>query len=794
MTDSNKGKELDELKNAENKALGDRSKTAGENKGNDQTLIAGLPKPKPRSLYSIPGGRTPTTPKSPPLYSIPGGRTPTTPKPSPTPNQHSPGSGVKLIPETPKPSSTSGQNSSDSQPTNSKMSDAERNLRLGADIAERMGLDYQWWNPLGEMNKTRDRINREVEGNSRTQGLQNNNPATPQVPPARSGNLGNNLLRSIDRAIPQSTPASTPATPMGPPRYNPDENTGDRYNGPVTPDPFKDLFKNKPKPTEEKKQKPGGSPQRQPGGGKKKVKPIEKPFRGDQFYQSNPEPWTEGVPGRWDPDVNLPAKKKSPTKKRTPADRPQKQSQPTIQDGPGQAPRPMTTAERNMVTNGPAQTPPTAPPATTPTPAQNPAPTPGGRRQETKKEAVERKYAGRPINGLTRAEKKEIREGGYTLSTNPKSGPPTIRRTRSTSGESGLHMEDVGGVWTIQKGPAPANNRFPSSPSKMKKNILEGTGVKEVPKDYQAHHGITVETWNSKDLTKLAQKYKVAGGVDAKDGMILAPSTLEAKNRTGGDISKLEQQGKLIRILHPGSHPRFKEFGDSLVDEETQRLTRKYGVDKLEQIPADKLPGELEKSIKKIRKEIDDALKNADQKIKAGKYNDLPQEVKDFIKPDPNRQNQYKISDRPTGQEVARFKNALGDVVAKARELNTYSLSVSSQAVLSSTNSTQQSYAEMLALSVAAAKGGDPATKNSLFTSQTRGLTTDIYANGSKLASINRENGKAEITMERRMTTSEKQNLSKQRSEMLSSSQAQAQAQKAQKIASNNSPQRGLQR
>jgi hypothetical protein len=136
----------------------------------------------------------------------------------------------------------------------------------------------------------------------------------------------------------------------------------------------------------------------------------------------------------------------------------------------------------------------------------------------------------------------------------------------------------------------------------------------------------------------------------------------------------------------------------------------------------------------------------------------------------------------------------LGDVVAKARELNTYSLSVSSQAVLSSTNSTQQSYAEMLALSVAAAKGGDPATKNSLFTSQNRGLTTDIYANGSKLASINHENGKAEITMERRMTTSEKQNLSKQRSEMLSTSQAQAQAQKAQKIASNNSPQRGLQR
>jgi hypothetical protein len=695
MTDSNKGKELDDLKNAENEALGDRAKPQGEAKPD---LIAQQPLPiSPFRVINGGGGFKPVV--------IPGGK--------PAPNN-------KPLPII--------------DPT----------------------LPWERIDPIPD----------------------------PIAPP----------LTHTEKKKPLPEVNVTPAKPLKPIHQPPYE------------DPVHKVIREmeeKRQRRNKKKQEPGSSPQPKPDGKKKKVEPKEEPFRFDQFHQKNPgNQWTEGSPGTWPPD-----EKKKPTKRGTPADRvrkrrnkPQTESQPTIQDGPGQAPRPMTADELNIATNGPsANTPqtPATPPATTPTPAQNPAAparTPGTRRQETKKEAVEREFAGRPINSLTEADKRKISEGGYTLSTNPKSGPPTIRRTRSTSGESGLHMEDVGGVWTIQKGPAPANNRFPSSPSKMKKNILEGTGVKEVPKDYQAHHGITVETWNSKDLTKLAQKYKVAGGVDAKDGMILAPSTLEAKNRTGGDISKLEQQGKLIRILHPGSHPRFKEFGDSLVDEETQRLTRKYGVDKLEQIPADKLPGELEKSIKKIRKEIDDALKNADQKIKAGKYNDLPQEVKDFIKPDPNRQNQYKISDRPTGQEVARFKNALGDVVAKARELNTYSLSVSSQAVLSSTNSTQQSYAEMLALSVAAAKGGDPATKNSLFTSQTRGLTTDIYANGSKLASINRENGKAEITMERRMTTSEKQNLSKQRSEMLSSSQAQAQAQKAQKIASNNSPQRGLQR
>jgi hypothetical protein len=352
-------------------------------------------------------------------------------------------------------------------------------------------------------------------------------------------------------------------------------------------------------------------------------------------------------------------------------------------------------------------------------------------------------------------------------------------------------MEDVGGAWTIQKGPAPANSRYPSSPSKMKKNILEGTGVKEVPKDYQIHHNITVETWNGKDLTKLAQKYGVAGGVDAKDGMILAPSTLEAKNRTGGDVDKLEQEDKLIRILHPGSHPEFKKYGDRLIDRETERLEREYGVDNLEQIPADKLPVELENSIQKIRKEINDVLKDADQKIKAGRYNDLPKEVKDFIKPDPNRQNQYKISDRPTGLDIARFRNALEGLTTKARELNTHNISgVPDATVLSSLGSgTQQSYAQMLALSVAASKAGDPAAKNSLFTTQNKGATINIYANGSKLASIDR---KAEtITMERPMTASEKQNLDKQGAEMQSN--IQAQAQKAQNIASKgNSLQRGM--
>jgi hypothetical protein len=497
MTDSNKGKELDDLKNAENEALGDRAKPQGEAKPD---LVAQQPLPiSPFRVINGGGGFKPVI--------IPGGK--------PAPNN-------KPLPII--------------DPT----------------------LPWERIDPIPD-------------------------PIAPPLP-------------HTEKKKPLPEVNVTPAKPLNPIREKPYVHPVDRV--------MREMEEERKR---RNKQKPGSSPQPKPGGKKKKVTTEEKPSYNDQFHQRNPpteqpRPENPEAPGKKiSPGefgrTNPPAKKKNPTKRGKPA-------------------------ERNMVTNGPsANTPqaqaPATPPATTPTPAQNPAAparTPGTRRQETKKEAVEREFAGRPINSLTEADKRKISEGGYTLSTNPRSGPPTIRRTNRKSGESGLHMKDVGGAWTIQKGPAPANNRFPSSPSKMKKNILEGTGVKEVPKDYQAHHGITVETWNSKDLTKLAQKYGVAGGVDAKDGMVLAPSTLEAKNRTGGDISELEQQGKLIRILHPGSHPRFKEFGDSLIDKETRRLTREYGVDKLEQIPADKLPGELEKSIKEIRKEIDNALKNADQR------------------------------------------------------------------------------------------------------------------------------------------------------------------------------------
>jgi hypothetical protein len=200
---------------------------------------------------------------------------------------------------------------------------------------------------------------------------------------------------------------------------------------------------------------------------------------------------------------------------------------------------------------------------------------------------------------------------------------------------------------------------------------------------------------------------------------------------------------------------------------------------------------QLEKYIKTLDKQgniISQASSQQTNSTPVAASNSIFQKVS---QPDLNRQGQYQLSDRSTGQEVARFKNALGDVVAQARKLNTYSLSdVSSKAVLSSTSlNTQQSYAEMLALSVAAAKGGDPATKNSLFTAQDKGSTIDIYANGSKLASIDRKAGKAEtITIERGMTASEKQNLSQQRAEMLSNRQAQTIASRG------NSSQRGLQR
>jgi hypothetical protein len=180
-------KELDRFGNNGNESPDNPAKNE-----ENPTLIAGLPKPKPRSLYPVNGGKP-----QPPLV-IPGGKPGVTPQPSPTPGERPANARGNFAPgATLQPSSTPNPNSQ-GQPI-SNISEQ----RLGASAAEALGLDRPpvWWDPLGQMRNTERRVNAEAEAS------RGNNPATPQIPPSQAipgldgmGRDANNINREIRRS------------------------------------------------------------------------------------------------------------------------------------------------------------------------------------------------------------------------------------------------------------------------------------------------------------------------------------------------------------------------------------------------------------------------------------------------------------------------------------------------------------------------------------------------------------------------------------------------------------------
>jgi hypothetical protein len=279
--------------------------------------------------------------------------------------------------------------------------------------------------------------------------------AAPQVPTARSGGLGRNLLRSIDDSIRSQQSTSSPSsTPMGPQPYDPAKNTGGTYRGPVPDNPVDRIVQpgnsQKPKPAEPKRREPGGSLPRQRGGSRR----TEETFRNDRFHQRNPA-------------KELP--------------------RPENPEAPG---KPMDPSDFGR-TNTP-QTP------------KKPAPTPrtpgrvtGRARRRTDEQRVADKYTNRKYDKLNQSQKDELGKG-YTYSRN--GGRPTIRRKSQTCDYPEMHLDGNG---MIRKGSSPANSRAPSNANDMAKNFKQAHGA-EVPTGDQNHHLISVNVWKDAEITKEA--------------------------------------------------------------------------------------------------------------------------------------------------------------------------------------------------------------------------------------------------------------------------------------------------
>jgi hypothetical protein len=407
-------------------------------------------------------------------------------------------------------------------------------------------------------------------------------------------------------------------------------------------------------------------------------------------------------------------------------------------------------------------------PANNDTPEPAPAETPP---DSDAPQTVEDLYDGRRVDQLTAADKKRIREAGYTLVS--EGDHKQIRKTRTESGPSNLHLEQVDGVWLIRKGPAPANSRDPSNSTTMWKNFLAEYNIKdkEVLAGFSLHHSIAVNVWKASRLTQLAQEYGLT--VDDADGLIAMPRDTVDLYSVNDDIIRLENGGQLSRLLHPGSHSEWDKRVEREIDKEERRLKVKYG--SLENVP----PEELKDSVRSIRTKLREELKYASEQIKAGKYDQLPKYIRDYLPLDPKRPGYVKISDRSkdngdsllaTSQDVAKLRANVRNFIAMA---NTFRIDNLSSSLFTNDLSTNQEFAQMLAVSTSLAMKGKDEVRFGSFSALREDDKINIYEPDgvTRVASVN--TGAKTVTMYKAFILEQKASLESARTELLADAKSQ---------------------
>lgn len=190
-------------------------------------------------------------------------------------------------------------------------------------------------------------------------------------------------------------------------------------------------------------------------------------------------------------------------------------------------------------------------------------------------------------------------------------------------------------------------------------------------------------------------------------------------------------------------------------------------------------------------------VKDADQKIGLGKYNELPQWVKDYIKQDKQNPDQFRLSETPQRQQNILASNpklavALGKAVRRIKNeiVDNYTYSYTPGRV--STERTQEGYAKTLAATTLQKMQGKNGEKiksawGDDFKAEWQGKNIEITnpSTGKKLGTIYPEQNKIAMA----------QPLSKQQAEILDGVQAKAAQNAAAKnnIARGDGPSRGMQ-
>jgi hypothetical protein len=131
----------------------------------------------------------------------------------------------------------------------------------------------------------------------------------------------------------------------------------------------------------------------------------------------------------------------------------------------------------------------------------------------------------------------------------------------------------------------PKGKKKPSSD--YRKNFEDSNG--SISEDHQVHHLATQASFNKSEL---AQAWKKLGIADVHEA-----ANLEALPTTKGAYDKSS-----IKIQHSGSHPKWNEHVDGVLEEKQKELEVKY--DSLDKVPVDVMNQTKDKVIQQLQEDL----------------------------------------------------------------------------------------------------------------------------------------------------------------------------------------------
>ena len=190
-------------------------------------------------------------------------------------------------------------------------------------------------------------------------------------------------------------------------------------------------------------------------------------------------------------------------------------------------------------------------------------------------------FAGYNYNSLSPQEK-AILEQSYTI-VERDGRPPILKRKKIKDGYPPIHIEEEGGQYIIKNGHASGSNRLSNSHT-MNKNYEAAYGKK--PDGYQIHHVIPDERVRNNPL--------------AREGYNRGIFDLDRASNLKG----LPEEAAQSELIHRGSHPKWNDHVDEVLNNEEEKLLDKYGVDKIEKLPDKAIDKALKSAERKLQKDL----------------------------------------------------------------------------------------------------------------------------------------------------------------------------------------------